>query len=255
MSRRISVALCFVTLFSLSAWAQETRSTISGRVLDPQGGAVVAAAVVVRNADTGVALTFRTNDTGYYEASLLIPGNYELTAEMVGFKKHVRKGVALPVSSRLDVNLSLEIGGVTETVSVTAEAPLLSTNDVASGRVLSNKMVMELPVMGNSAITLVKLTPGIQTGGVVNYLAPHSNIGGSDYNIDGNVGGNSWTLDGSPNGRAFPRCAEQPSPARALLCTPDSGCRNCNSAVSSLAAGWGFARLRGRPTTRQPGAF
>ncbi len=210
MSRRIAVVLFFVTVFSFSAWAQETRSTISGRVLDPQGGAVVGATVVVRNADTGVALTFTTNDTGYYEATLLIPGNYEFTAEMAGFKKLVRRGVVLPVSSRLDVNLTLEIGGVTETVSVTAEAPLLSTNDVASGRVLDNRMVMELPVMGNSAITLVKLTPGIQTGGVVNYLAPHSNIGGSDYNIDGNVGGNSWTLDGSPNAGPSRRLAYLP---------------------------------------------
>ncbi len=58
---------------------------------------------------------------------------------------------------------------------------------------------MELPVMGNSAILLVKLAPGIQTGGVNNYLALHSNAGGSDYNVGGNIGGNSWTLDGSPN--------------------------------------------------------
>ncbi|MBI5085538.1 MAG: hypothetical protein HZB13_13175, partial [Acidobacteria bacterium] len=89
--------------------------------------------------------------------------------------------------------------GVTQTVSVTAEAPLLETNAVSSGRVLDNKTVMELPVMGNSAMLLVKLTPGIQTGGVNNYLALHSNAGGSDYNVGGNIGGNSWTLDGSPN--------------------------------------------------------
>jgi hypothetical protein len=191
---------CFVTaVFTVSAWSQDTRSTLAGRVLDPQGSAVVGAAVVVRNADTGVALAFRTNDTGYYEASLLIPGNYELTAEMSGFKKLLRRGVVLPVSSRLVVDLHLEVGGVTETISVTAEAPLLETSAVTSGRVLENKSIMELPVMGNSAITLVKLTPGIQTSGVNNYLAPHSNIGGSDYQIDGNVGGNSWTLDGSPN--------------------------------------------------------
>ena len=62
MYRRLSLALGLVTLFCSSAFSQETRSTISGRVLDPQGAAVVGAAVVVRNADTGVALTFRTNE-------------------------------------------------------------------------------------------------------------------------------------------------------------------------------------------------
>ncbi|MBL8175982.1 MAG: carboxypeptidase regulatory-like domain-containing protein [Bryobacterales bacterium] len=189
-----AVFLCLV-----SADAQETRSMLFGRVLDPQGAAIVGASVEVRNVQTGVALAFRTNDTGYYEANLLLPGEYELTASMDGFKKLLRRGVRLPVSSRLQVDLAMELGGVAETVSVTAEAPLLETNAVSSGRVLDNKSVMELPVMGNSAMLLVKLTPGIQTGGVNNYLALHSNAGGSDYSVNGNIGGNSWTLDGSPN--------------------------------------------------------
>ncbi len=170
-----------------------------GRVLDPQGATVVGAAVVVRNTDTGLAIALRTNDQGYYEANLLMPGTYELTAEMAGFKRLLRQGITLPVSSRIEVNLMLEIGGVSETISVTAEAPLLETNAVSTGRVLDNKTVMELPVMGNSAMLLVKLTPGVQYGGVNNYLALHSNAGGSDYNVGGNIGGNAWTLDGSPN--------------------------------------------------------
>ena len=170
-----------------------------GRVLDPQGSAIAGATVHVRNSETGVALVFKSNDAGYYEANLLLPGNYELTVESAGFKKLIRNGVTLPVSSRLEVALPLEVGGVSETVSVTAEAPLLETNAVSSGRVLDNKTVMELPVLGNSAMLLVKITPGIQTGGVNNYLALHSNAGGSDYSVGGNIGGNSWTLDGSPN--------------------------------------------------------
>lgn len=179
--------------------AQETRSTIFGRVLDPQSAAVAGATVTVRNADTGVALTYKTNDTGYYEANLLLPGQYEITVEAAGFKRLVRKGITLPVSWRLEVALPLEIGGLAETVSVTAEAPLLETNAVTSGRVIDNKSLMELPVMGNSALLLVKLAPGVQTGGVNNYLALHSNVGGSDYSVSGNIGGNAWTLDGSPN--------------------------------------------------------
>jgi acylphosphatase len=193
---RLSVGV--VALLTL-AFSQETRSMLFGRVLDPQGAAVSGATVVIRNAETGVSQTIRTNDTGYYEGNLLMPGQYEISAEMAGFKKHVRKGITLPVSSRLEVALHLEVGGLTETVSVTAEAPLLETNAVSTGRVIDNKSLMELPVMGNSALLLVKLAPGMQTGGVNNYLALHSNVGGSDYTVSGNVGGNSWTLDGSPN--------------------------------------------------------
>lgn len=193
------VAASMVLSLCGSVQAQETRSMLFGRVTDPTGAAVTGVTIVVRNADTGVSLSFKTNDSGYYEANLLMPGSYEMVAEMPGFKKLHRTGIVLPVSSRIEIPLALEVGGLTETVTVTAEAPLLETNAVSSGRVLDNKTVMELPVMGNSAMLLVKLTPGIQYGGVNNYLALHSNSGGSDYNVNGNIGGNSWTLDGSPN--------------------------------------------------------
>ena len=174
--------------FSICALAQETRSMLFGRVIDPQSSAVAGASVTIRNADTGVALKLTTNPTGYFEGNLLMPGSYEITAEMKGFKKLVRSGVTLPVSSRIQVDMPLEIGGVTETVNVSAEAPLLETNAVSSGRVIDNKSLMELPVMGNSAVLLVKLAPGIQTGGVNNYLALHSNAGGSDYSVGGKIG-------------------------------------------------------------------
>ncbi len=192
-----------ITLFSLCVGgvllAQETRSTLLGRAKDSQGAVVAGVKVIVRNTDTGASQTIETTSNGYYEANLLMPGPYQLTAEAAGFKKVVRTGIILPVSSRIEVNLDLEIGALTETISVTAEAPLLETNSVSSGRVIDNKTVMELPVMGNSAMLLVKNSPGIQSGGVNNYLALHSNAGGSDYSVGGNIGGNSWTLDGSPN--------------------------------------------------------
>ncbi|MBI4906132.1 MAG: TonB-dependent receptor [Acidobacteria bacterium] len=199
MQRRIAIILILLALACASAFAQETRATIFGRVLDPQGSAIPSANVVVKNTDTNVTLTFKTNETGYYEASLLLPGNYQVDCDAAGFKHLTHKGVILPVSTRLEVNLAMEVGGVTEVISVTGETQLLETSSVTSGRVVDNKSLMELPVMGNSAIVLVRWTPGVQWGGVNLYLAPHSNIGGSDYNIDGNVGGNSWTLDGSPN--------------------------------------------------------
>jgi len=187
-------------LFCLGAsFAQETRSTLLGRAADSQGAVVAGVKIVVRNTDTGASQTLETNPNGYYEANLLMPGPYQIQAEAKGFKKIIRSGIVLPVSSRIEVNLDLEIGALTETISVTAEAPLLETNSVSSGRVIDNKTVMELPVMGNSAMLLVKNSPGIQSGGVNNYLALHSNAGGSDYSVGGNVGGNSWTLDGSPN--------------------------------------------------------
>ena len=78
------------------AGAQETRSTILGRVTDPQGSAVVGATVVVINTDTNVTTTRKTNESGYYEAELLLPGNYSISAEAPGFKKSLQSGVVLP---------------------------------------------------------------------------------------------------------------------------------------------------------------
>jgi len=198
MGFKLGVAL-FCVAASVPGVAQETRSMLFGKVLDPQGATITGASVIIRNSETGVTQSMKSNDKGYYEGNLLMPGNYEIIAEVNGFKRLIRKGVTLPVSSRIQVDMAMEIGGVTETVSVSGEAPLLETNAVSSGRVIDNKSLMELPVMGNSAILLVKLAPGIQTGGVNNYLALHSNAGGSDYSVGGNIGGNSWTLDGSPN--------------------------------------------------------
>jgi len=210
MKHKLTALVALLLLPAGTIAAQETRSMLFGRVLDPQSAAVAGANVTVRNVDTGVALRYTTNSSGYYEANLLLPGSYEITVEMTGFKKLVRMGITLQVASKLDVHLVLEVGGVTETISVTAEAPLLETNAVSQGRVMENKSVMELPIMGNSAILLVKLAPGIQTGGVNNYLALHSNVGGSDYSVAGNVGGNSWTLDGSPNNGPGRRLAYLP---------------------------------------------
>src|SRR5215469_11426457 len=104
---------------------QETRSTIFGRVTDPQGAAIVAAAVVITNVDTNVTTTRTTNESGYYEAELLLPGNYGISAEAPGFKKSVQSGVVLPLSTRIEINMSLQLGAASETVQVTAEAPLI----------------------------------------------------------------------------------------------------------------------------------
>jgi hypothetical protein len=203
-------AAFLVAIVSLPLAAQETRGSIAGRVTDPAGGVVVNASVAVANTETSVGLRVQTNDTGYYEANLLIPGRYEVSVEASGFKKFVRKGLTLPVSTRIEINISLELGALAETVSVTAEAPLLDTSTASSGSVVDTRTVMDLPTIANNTMVLVKLTPGIQTSGVNDYLGPHSNVGASDYSVAGNVGGNEWSIDGVPNNGAGRRSAYLP---------------------------------------------
>jgi hypothetical protein len=193
--------LGFCALLPALLLGQETRSMIFGRVLDPQSSAVAGASVLVTNAGTNVAVKLTTNDTGYYEANLLLPGDYRVVVEASGFKKAIRSGIVLPVSTRTQVDVTLELGAVTESVSVVAEASLLETNAVSSGRVLDNRNMMELPALGNNPMLLVMLTPGIQAGGENKYNTLHTLSGASDYSTAGKVGGNEWSIDGAPNTR------------------------------------------------------
>lgn len=190
---------CLLLLVAALARAQETRSTISGRVYDQLGAVVSGAKVTVLNVDTNTATPVVTNETGYYEAPLLLPGNYRISAEAPGFKSVVRSGVVLQVGQQLAIDLKMEVGAVTETVQVTAEAPVLDTGSVEAGALIDNMELMDLPVLGNNPTLLVKLTPGIQTDGVNNYLGLHSIVGASAYNNAAGVGGNEWSIDGVPN--------------------------------------------------------
>src|SRR5437867_1371563 len=106
MLQRLGWVLLCIALSCASAFSKETRSQLSGHVIDPKGAAIVGASVMVRNADTGLEQATKTNASGYYQATLLQPGNYEITAEMSGFKKLIRKGIELPVSSSKVVDLT-----------------------------------------------------------------------------------------------------------------------------------------------------
>lgn len=191
--------LLFSLLLVLPLCAQETRSTINGRVYDQQSAAIGGAKVIVTNTDTNTVVRLTTNATGYYEAPLLLPGRYRVSAEATGFKTVVREGIVLQVNQQLAIDLKLDVGAVTETVQVTAEAPVLDTSSVEAGALIDNQELMDLPVLGNNPTLLAKLMPGVQADGVNNYLGLHSISGASAYNNAAGVGGNEWSIDGVPN--------------------------------------------------------
>ncbi len=204
-------ALVVCLAFSaLAAWGQETRGVIFGRVFDPQSAAVAGARVTVRNTDTNTRVLLKTNETGYYEAALLLPGNYVVEVEAEGFKRFVRSGISLPTGSRVEVGVRLEVGAVTESVSVTAEAPLLETDAVSAGRVMDNRTIMALPIMSNSSALLTQYTPGVSYAGTNAYHQVIAVVRASAYSTAGNVGGNEWSIDGAPNNGAKRRISMAP---------------------------------------------
>lgn len=203
--------LICVTLITIGALsAQDTRGMIFGRVLDRQSGTVAGAKVVVTNTETGTSVETTTNPTGYYEASLLLPGNYKVSGEYTGFKTTMRSNIGLQAGSRTEVDLVLEVGSVRESVSVTAEAPLIETNTVSSGQVYNSRFIMSLPVLSNSTVLFAKLSPGMAVGGVNNYVSLHSHTNAAAVGQAGTAGKNEWTIDGTPNQGVSRRIAYMP---------------------------------------------
>jgi hypothetical protein len=192
--------------------AQDTRGNISGTVTDPQAAVIAGAAVSVTNTGTSTTTRLTTNASGYYEAPLLLPGDYSITVESAGFKKSVRSGLTLGLSEQLQINIQLEVGGTTESVTVTAEAPMLDTSTVTTGRAITHREVMDLPVLGNNIVMLTRFAPGVQVPGTTQFLVQGQVGGGSGYYSPGNVGGNEWSIDGASTNGTDRRVSIMPSP-------------------------------------------
>ncbi len=179
-------------------WPQEWRGSITGRVVDPLGALIPGATVVVTNVETNVTNRTVTNQTGYFEVSLLNPGRYSITVEAPGFRTTVRSGIELNVGARLDIELQMQVGEVTETVEVSAEAPLLETTSASAGRILDNRQIMELPFNDLNPFALATLAPGMHWTGQPAYRRPFDNAGTSSFNTSGGVGQNEYTIDNAP---------------------------------------------------------
>src|SRR5207248_9502659 len=128
---------------------------------------------------------------------LLDGGKYTVAVESTGFKKVVRGPVELSVGSRLEINVELTIGSLSETVSVTAEAPLLETTTASGGRVIDRREILELPFPDLNPFALTGLAAGMQWTGQPEYRRPFDNGGTSSFNTAGGVGQNEYSIDGA----------------------------------------------------------
>ncbi|HEY2016946.1 MAG TPA: carboxypeptidase-like regulatory domain-containing protein, partial [Bryobacteraceae bacterium] len=189
-------------VFILAAWSsqgQDTRGNISGTVTDPQGAHVVGASVTVTNTETNVSTPLTTNASGYYEAPLLLAGPYQVTVEAQGFKKTVRSKLILTMSDQLKVDIQIEVGTVNESITITAESPILDTSTSTTGKALTTREIMDLPIMTNDIVLLARVAAGVVNQGTTQYLAQGMVGGSSGFSSPLSLGQNEWTIDGSPN--------------------------------------------------------
>jgi hypothetical protein len=192
--------ICFLSLIALAlpAIAQEYRGSILGRITDPSAAPVSGATVEVANPATGFVTSTNSNELGNYQALFLVPGEYVVGVAHPGFKKVERKGIRVLTGSAVTLDLSLEIGAATETVTVTAAAPLLTTSGSDLGQVIGSAYLENITVsLSRNVLYNVRLAPGITGGG-----GSVTGNGAGNYTVSGGgstVGRIEYSIDGIPN--------------------------------------------------------
>ncbi len=199
-----SLFYILIMLFALSpALHAQTHGEITGVVTDPSGASVAGAKVVVTNIATGATRVVTTNNEGVYNFPSLLPAKYSLKVEQSGFKTALRDQIQLEVQQTARIDITLEVGSVGETVTITTEATLLASESTTVGTVIENKRIVDLPLNGRNFLQLVATAPNVNFGfGQAGQAG--SRQGGTRANQQISVAGqrsyfNRFTIDGVEN--------------------------------------------------------
>jgi hypothetical protein len=190
-----------------SASAQAVSGTILGTVKDSSGAAVPGANVTVVNTGTGFSRTVVSDSLGEYTAPLVPTGTYTVSAEITGFKKVSKTNVLVGVDQRVRIDLTLELGAITEVVEIQAETPLLQTSSSDLGATVVEDQIKTLPLNGRNFVSLTRTVPGVLRG------IPGGNIDGAgslawrasaSFSANGQrARDNNYLLDGVDNNETW----------------------------------------------------
>ena len=189
-----ALALC-----PIASMAQVNKSNLSGVVRDSSGGAVVGATVRLTNMNTAIARSEQTDASGLYRFLLLDLGTYRVDVEQPGFKKFTREGILLNAGETTTTDVTLEVGQVSEQVTVQGEASVLRTETGNLGTTISQRTIAELPLQGRNPYVFLSLSAGIQYNGDPGNLNPWDNSGPSAFSANGSKSKSEFLLDGMPN--------------------------------------------------------
>ena len=180
--------LCAVLCAAPLARAQEFRATISGTVMDSSQAVIPNADITVREIRTGTISHTASDAAGQYVVPFLLPGDYTISVKAAGFQSMERTGITLHSQEHPLINLTLAIGAVSQSVTVSAAAPQLDTANASIGQVITTESVANLPLNGRTPTTLTELSAGVITTAAPQQIHP----------FDNNAG-NSWSIGGTPN--------------------------------------------------------
>ncbi len=190
-SMRLFLAALFLTV---SLFAQ-TSTVLSGTVTDPSGAVVPGTVITLTSLTTGAVRSDTSDANGVYSFPQLVPGRYDIKAEKTGFKTVVNKDLEILVNTSPRVSLRfLDVGSVTETVVVSAQAGAVNTSDATIGNAFNSTQVRDLPLNARNVVGLLSLQPGVTAGGSVNggrFDQANVTLDGVDVNDQDNFGGDS----------------------------------------------------------------
>jgi hypothetical protein len=159
---RLGLVLGFLAAAAARAFGQQGTAELVGKVTDIQGAVLPGVAIVITNEDTGIYREVVTGPNGSYTAPQLIPGRYRISAQLAGFRGLNRRGLTLTVGVTTTLDLALEVGSVAETVTVTAESPLVDMTSAEVGGHISAVEITDLPAGNRSYMAFVGTVPGAQ---------------------------------------------------------------------------------------------
>jgi hypothetical protein len=188
---------CLALLFALAAapaWAQQGTTEVRGRALDAQGAVLPGVTIVARNQDTGMFRQTVSGPDGTFLITAIPPGRYELTASLQGFSTFARRDLQLELGRTATIDVTLQVGNVSEEVTVTGESPIVDTTSKEVGGNITARELVELPSVNRNFVGFVGLLPGI-----VPSISTES-FGSDSVTVNGqDPRNNNYTLDGANN--------------------------------------------------------
>jgi hypothetical protein len=193
-------ALAVFAIASTLLLGQEFRATVSGHVTDESGAAMPNVTVEITNTETNQSTKSITTTQGVYTLPLLNPGTYRLTASATGFKNYVQAGIVLDVGDSKGIDIKMEIGSASESITVAAEALTLQTETADKGLVINDTEILQLPLNGRNPFMLSILSAGVNYNGSQVFVRPFDNGAIANWSINGGPQNmNEFLLDGAPN--------------------------------------------------------
>jgi hypothetical protein len=216
------IAFLCLLVFAERATAQEFRGSIVGRVTDVNGALVAGAQVRFTNPATNISTATKTDEAGNYSLLYVPAGQYNVSVEAKGFKGLVlRQPVEVRVGDKLSLDFVLQVGEVTESVTVATEAPLLEAASATAGQVVDRKRISDLPLSDGNPFVLSRLAPGVTYTGDLKFSRLFDNLGTSSVVANGAPGGNDSHSTARPTLKAENRAL--------LTCHRQMRCRNSKS--------------------------